>query len=181
MRRSSRLTSTLGSLLGLALALTAAGCATSDQTPAVGGAEHFLLTSTSSVAAPAYLVRASGAFAAKGTLPASGQSASVVKFPRGTFVLTHPLAGLHVAVRSLNKRTCAAVLVQSGTFTLSSGTGAYAGITGYGTDQASITALLPRRPDGSCNTSGKARRAAGSAATVIEASGSVLIPPHKKR
>jgi hypothetical protein len=183
MRYASRLTMTAGGLLALAFA--ASGCAGRSAPQAVGGAENFVLTTTSSAADPVYQVRASGAFAAKGTFASvrTGPDESMVRFPGGTFIMTHPLSSVRFTVQSLNKHSCAAVLERTGTFTLSSGTGAYAGITGYGTDAARFSATLPRRADGKCAVSGKALRKAvsagpaGLAAPVIRTTGSLVIPP----
>ena len=108
MRHALRLTTTAGGLLALAL-LAAACSASSSTTQPIGGAETFILTSTSAVADPAYLVTAAGAFAAKGTLAALGAGKSTVKFGDGTFIMARPVAGVHVVVRSLSRRTCAAV------------------------------------------------------------------------
>lgn len=180
MRHALRLTTTAGGLLALAL-LAAACSASSSTTQPIGGAETFILTSTSAVADPAYLVTAAGAFAAKGTLAALGAGKSTVKFGDGTFIMARPVAGVHVVVRSLSRRTCAAVLVETGTYTVGSGTGRYIGISGYGTEKARFTAMLPRRGGGKCDTSRTALMLAASPArTIVRGTGTVLIPPHQK-
>ncbi len=176
MPHALRLTTTAGGLL--ALALSAAACAAGGNgTQAIGGPETFVLTSTSAVAYPAYLVTASGAFAAKGTLAAMAPGQSTAKFRDGTFVLTHPVNDVRVAVRSLNHRTCAAVLDQTGTYTIGSGTGKYRGISGYGTETARFTATLPRAKSGRCDIS-KAMAVPSPAHTIVRGTGTVLIPPH---
>jgi hypothetical protein len=170
-------------LLGLAAAAgcSKAGAGTGDETAARGGAETFVLTTSSSAPNPAYAITAAGVFAAKGTLTGigAGQNSSLAKVAGGSFVMSHPVQDEKVTHRTLSTRTCAVLLKQTGSFTLSKGTGDYAGLTGYGTDNGTFTATLPRKKDGACNTSSKAQPVAGSLHVTIRASGTLLIPPRK--
>jgi len=143
------------------------------------GTERFVLSSDSAASNPDYSATASGLFADRGTFPGigNGRNASMAKLAGGTFVVTHPSADAKTTLQTVNSHTCAVVFEQKGTFTVGKGTGAYKGITGYGTDTAHFTGMLPKDADGKCDTSASASPVQGSTHAVITATGSILIPP----
>ena len=92
------------------------------------------------------------------------------------FVLTHPATQDQTTRQQTDSRTCSVVLNQKGSFTVGRGTGAYKGITGYGTFSADYTGVLPRR-NGKCDTRAGAVPVKGSTHAVIVGTGAVLLPP----
>jgi hypothetical protein len=163
----------------LAVAAATAACGARAQTAARDGAEEFVLTTTSSAANPVYKMAALGVFKDQGTLDGigNGQAESLAKLRLGTFVVSHPTANQKVIHESVNPRTCQVVLEETGSFTINHGTGAYQGITGYGSDKIDGRARLPRGAGGKCDTSASALTVSGTAKTAITANGSVLLPP----
>jgi hypothetical protein len=117
------------------------------------GNERLVLRSAASSLNPVYAVSASGVFAGAGTLPGigDGRNESMARFSDGTFIVTHPVQDQKTTVQQVDSRTCAMIVDQTGTYTIGRGTGAYKGITGYGTDLADFTGTLPRR-NGKCDT-----------------------------
>jgi hypothetical protein len=168
-----------GPLATVSVAAMIAGCTTSHATTAREGTETFVLRTDSAASNPDFSVTASGLFSATGTFPGigNGQNQSLAKFPDGTFVVTHPVKDQKTTYQSVDSKTCKATFDQKGTFTVAKGTGAYKGITGYGTDTAHFTGTLPRDHDGKCDESQNAVPVKGSTHTVITAKGSVLLPP----
>jgi hypothetical protein len=162
----------------LALAAVSAGCTGSVPPAAREGSELLVLTANSAASNPDFSGVASGVFRAKGTFPGvgNGQDASLAKLPGGTFVVSHPAGAQKVTRESVNARSCAVVLDRAGPFTVGQGSGRYKGITGYGTDTAQFTGVMPRT-DGKCVTSASAQPVRGTARLVITAKGSVLLPP----
>jgi hypothetical protein len=179
MRQSLRAALTAGSLAGLA---AVAGCSTAGASPssqARGGAETLVLTTGSAAADPVYSVAARGIFQGAGRVTGigDGKNASLVTLPGGTFRISHPVSGEQTGQRQLNRKTCAVLVTESGSFTLSNGTGKFQGISGFGTDHGQFTATLPRRASGSCETSSSATPVKGSVHVTITAPATVLIPP----
>jgi len=129
-----------------AAALAVSGVAVaSAATPAASGTEHFQLMTTSPTGhAPAAFV-ATGLFTAGG-VDHQGK-ADVVVLPGGGFKINHSRGH---GKQTFNPKTCLFVISQHGTFKLSSGTGKYAGISGHGTYQLSITAVGARNAKGAC-------------------------------
>ena len=122
---------------------------------------------------------ASGVFSAAGTFPGigDGRNQSIARFPGGTFIVTHPAAGAKTTRQTMNSHTCAVVFDQKGTFTVAKGTGAYKGISGYGTDTVGFRGVLPKGRNGKCDTSASAVPVKGSTHAVIMAKGEILLPP----
>ena len=177
MRQSTRPVLLAVGLLVVAAATVA--CGASARTAARQGAEEFVLTTTSSADNPVYKMAALGVFKAQGTLSGigNGQAESLARLRAGTFVVSHPTANQKVIHESVNPRTCVVVLEETGRFTINRGTGAYQGITGYGSDKIDGRARLPRGAGGKCDTSASALAVSGTAKTAITAKGSVLLPP----
>jgi hypothetical protein len=163
----------------LAAATAAAGCAARAQSTARAGAEELVLSSNSAAGNPAYKLVTYGVFRETGTSVGigNGQNESLAKLPDGTFVVRHPVADQKVTLESVNPRSCEVVVDQSGTFTVGGGTGAFRGITGYGTDTVRYRARLGRGHGGRCDPSRTGPPFGGSTETVIKANGSVLLPP----
>ena len=168
-----------GGLATVSVAVVVAGCGAIHATAAREGAETFVLSTDSASSNPDFSVTASGLFSATGTFPGigNGQNQSLARLPGGTFVVTHPVSDEKTTLQSVNSKTCRVRLDQTGTFTVAKGTGAYTGITGYGTDTSDFTATLPRGQDGSCDESSHAVPVKGSTHALITDRASLLLPP----
>jgi hypothetical protein len=105
--------------------------------PAVSGTEHFQLMSTSATSKTSSII-ATGVFTAGGTDTRTSSSTATETFPTGTFVITHSKG---TGTQSFNPKTCLLKVNLKGTYSLGSGTGAYANISGSGTYQLSILAV----------------------------------------
>ena len=73
----------------------------------------------------------------------------ILNFRHGSFRLVHPESDA-TFVPHINKRTCFATFDEKGTFTVSHGTGRYAGIKGTGSYTAHGSAVLARTTSGAC-------------------------------
>jgi hypothetical protein len=73
-----------------------------------------------------------------------------------------------------------AKLVEQGPYTISKGTGKYAGISGSGTAVATTTATLARMKDGKCDTSTTVTPVAGTEHATIKAVGKVHLPSRNR-
>jgi hypothetical protein len=71
-----------------------------------------------------------------------------VVFPDGTFKIAHSGG---TGTPRFNPKTCLAVFALNGTYRLSGGTGAYAGISGHGIYRLSITFVAARNSAGKCS------------------------------
>ena len=137
-----------------ALALTASALAAAHAAP-----QRFTISEADNSIAPNHAqpvsvhVRAVGPIAGEGsgvirTIPAGGKVDRVVlTLPKGTVSLkaTDTFAAVHP-----NYAACKAALVGRGTFSIISGTGAFAGATGNGTYVRSGTLLGRRSSTGTC-------------------------------
>ena len=102
------------------------------------GTEHFQMMSTSATS-PTASVIASGVFTAPAADHESQQgNTATFTFANGTVSLKHS-AG--TGKQSFNPKTCLLTINEHGTYTLTGGTGSYAGITGNGKYQLSILAI----------------------------------------
>src|SRR5262249_17753160 len=81
---------------------------------------------------------ATGVFTAGGTSTDTSNTTATVKFPNGTFVITHSKG---TGTQSFNPKTCLLKANLKGTYKLGSGTGAYAHLSGSGTFQVSILSV----------------------------------------
>jgi hypothetical protein len=114
--------------------------------PAVSGTEHFQLMTTSATSKTSSII-ATGVFTAGGTDTRTTNSTDTVAFPTGTFVITHSKG---TGTQSFNPKTCLLKVNMKGTYSLGSGTGAYANISGSGTYQLSILAVAAKS-GGTCS------------------------------
>jgi hypothetical protein len=108
---------------------------------------------------------ASGSVFTAGGVDIGGRTADTVRFPGGTFTLTHS-AGR--GEPHFSPRTCLMQLTLRGTYTIGHGTGRYAGISGHGRYVARILNVA-RRVHGKCSTSQRVEPAASQ--TIINAQG----------
>ena len=106
---------------------------------AASGTEHFQLMSTSPTSNTANVI-ASGLFTKAGIDP-QGNKVDTLVFSNGTFKIAHSRG---TGTPKLNPKTCLLTLNLHGTIALSSGTGAYRGISGKGTYQFSELAILAK-------------------------------------
>jgi hypothetical protein len=116
---------------------------------ATTGTETFQMMTTSGTSSTSSVI-ASGVFTAPGTDHESttGNTASFV-FPNGTVSVKHSRG---TGKQSLDPKTCLLTVNLHGTYTLTGGTGAYAGISGNGTYKLSILAI-GARSGGKCSQS----------------------------
>ncbi len=156
------------------------GCGSSSPAEAapISGTETTIMTTSSMASNPSFTLSASGVFAGKGTLVGNGngKDSSTAKLSDGTFVVNHPQDEQKTVSESLDSKSCAAKLVEQGRYTLSKGTGKYAGISGSGTAVLTTTATLPRLKDGKCDTSTTVTPVSGTEHTTIKAVGPVHLP-----
>ena len=98
-------------------------------------------------------LRALGAFTDAGyiTIQTGANAADkVITFPDGTIKLTS--TSRSTPKQGVNSTNCRAhESLTGGTYKIIGGTGKYAGITGSGTADVTVTATLPRTKDGKCN------------------------------
>ncbi len=101
----------------------------------VSGTENFQIMTTSATSSTLSVI-AHGVFTAAG-VNHSGSKVDTLVFPNGSFKLTHT----GKARQTFNPKTCLLTISEKAVITLSGGTGAYKGISGKGTAQASILAI----------------------------------------
>jgi hypothetical protein len=140
----------LAAVIGAVLVTTALGgasLAAASTRTVVSGTEHFQLMNNSATSKTSSII-AAGTFTAGGTSTATSRTTTTVTFPDGTFVITHSKGtGTH----SFNPRTCLFKGNLKGTYTLGSGTGAYANLSGSGTYQVSLLGVAAKS-GGRCST-----------------------------
>jgi hypothetical protein len=128
---------TLAAVIG-AVSVTAvlggASLAAASARTAASGTEHFQLMTTSATSKTSSII-ATGVFTTGGTSTDTSNTTATVKFPNGTFVITHSKG---TGTVSFNPKTCLLKGNLKGTYKLGSGTGAYAHLSGSGTFQASV-------------------------------------------
>jgi hypothetical protein len=142
------------------------------------GTQSFALATHSTAQNPVYRAVATGVFKATGTMQATSSASSAplkASFPGGTFLLTQTSAGKQTG--SINPSTCRAVYTVTGlAYKIGSGTGTYKGISGSGTANLKFTGTLPKLSNGKCNESTSATPIAGTAYSVVHASGPITLP-----
>jgi hypothetical protein len=165
-------------ILGTVAALSGCGSSSPAKAAPASGTETTVMTTSSTASNPSFALDASGVFAGKGTLVGNGngKDSSTAKLSDGTFVVNHPQGKQKTVSESLDSKSCAAKLVEQGPYTLSKGTGKYAGISGSGTAIVTTTATLPRLKDGKCDTSTTVTPVSGTEHMTIKAVGPVHLP-----
>jgi hypothetical protein len=142
------------------------------------GTQSFVFTTHSTAANPLYNAVATGVFKATGTVQATSAASNAplrARFPGGTFLISQVSSGKQTG--TINPTTCAAAYTDTGLkYTIGSGTGTYNGITGTGTANLKFTGTLPKLSNGKCNESTTAVPLAGTAYSVVNASGPVTLP-----
>ena len=130
-----------------ALAATGLTAASASQAAGSSGTEFFqLVNATVANNAPSSII-ARGVFTAGGvTHP--GSKVDTVVFPDGTFKLAHSPG---VGTPHFNPKTCLGLVAVNGTYRLSHGTGAYAGIRGHGIYRVNLTMVAARNSAGKCS------------------------------
>jgi hypothetical protein len=77
-----------------------------------------------------------------------GSTVDTAVFPHGTFKIAHSSG---TGTPRFNPRTCLGVITLNGTYQLSHGTGAYAGIRGHGIYRLNILTVGARNSAGKCS------------------------------
>ncbi len=138
------------------LTVTSAGATSASPTAhhAAGAKEeHFTGMSTNTaVNSTTSTVIATGAFTAGGKDHQLSNHKDRFKFPNGSFVVTHK-GKQHI---TFNAKKCLLSGKGHGTFVLSKGTGAYAGISGHGVYVLSLAGVGQRKSNGKCDANNNA-------------------------
>jgi hypothetical protein len=132
-----------------AMAATGLTAASASQVGAPGssGFEHFqLVNATVANNAPSSII-ARGVFTAGG-VDHPGNTVDTAVFANGTFKIAHSGG---TGTPRFNPRTCLGVITLNGTYRLSGGTGAYAGISGHGIYRLNILTVAARNAAGKCS------------------------------
>ena len=141
LKHRSRLIGGAGALVTMA-AIAVSGAMTASAAPtgagAVTGTEHFQMMTTSGTGTTGSVI-ASGVF----TAPAvdhehQATNTSTFTFANGTINIKHSNG---TGTQHFDPKTCLLTINEHGTYTLTGGTGSYAGITGNGKYQLSILAI----------------------------------------
>ena len=130
-----------------AMAATGLTAASASQAAGSSGFEHFQLVTTSPANNAPESVIATGVFTAGG-VNHPGNRVDTAMFPNGTFKIAHSNG---TGTPHFNPRTCLFTLALNGTYRLSGGTGAYAGISGHGIYRGNITFVAARNAAGQCS------------------------------
>lgn len=129
---------------------------------ATTGAERFTLFGSGD----SQTVIATGIFFAQGESVPLDEDNDLFVFPDGAFRVNHPQTG---GDESFNEVACIGTATFSGTYTLSQGTGAYAGISGSGTYTGKAI-FVAQRTDEGCSEEG------GSVWVFVNARGTATLP-----
>jgi hypothetical protein len=132
-------------VLGLAVPASASQAAVA----AVTGTEHFQFATTSPTASSNQLI-AYGVLTAAGVERDGAHNTGTVTFSNGTIKLKHDNG---TGSQSFNAKTCLMQINVHGKYTVTGGTGKYAGVTGHGTYTVSILAIGPKTKSGACSNS----------------------------
>jgi hypothetical protein len=124
-----------------AAVLGGTGIAVASSHSATTGTEHFQMMTTSATASSDSLI-ASGVFTAPGVDHEHNKTnTATFTFANGTVGVKHSNG---TGKQSFNPKTCLLTINEHGTYTITGGTGSYAGITGNGKYQLSILAVGAR-------------------------------------
>jgi hypothetical protein len=110
------------------------------------GFEHFQIMTTSETTSKQSII-ATGLFTAGG-VDHSGARVDTAVFSDGTFKIAHSPG---IGTPRFNPKTCLGVIALNGTYRLSHGTGAYAGIRGHGIYRVNLTMVAARNSAGKCS------------------------------
>lgn len=145
-RKLSMAAVTTAAAAAIAVTGVTAASATSHARPAASGTEHFQIMTTSATSKTMGII-AWGVFTKGGTTTDTSRTTAQVTFSNGTFVITHSKG---TGTQSFNPKTCLLKIDFKGTYTLGSGTGAYANLSGSGNYQLSIRAIAAKS-GGTCS------------------------------
>jgi len=130
-----------------AMAATGLTAASASQAAGSSGTEFFQLVNTSPANNAPSSIIARGVFTAGG-VDHPGSKVDTVVFPNGTFKIAHSNG---TGTPRFNAKTCLGTIVLNGTYRLSGGTGAYAGISGHGIYRLNIMIVSARNSAGKCS------------------------------
>jgi hypothetical protein len=130
-----------------AMAATGLTAASASQAAGSSGFGYFQIVTTNPANNAPSSIIARGVFTAGG-VDHPGNKVDTAVFPNGTFKIAHSNG---TGTPRLNPKTCLFVLALNGTYRLSGGTGAYAGISGHGIYRANITFVGARNSAGKCS------------------------------
>jgi hypothetical protein len=132
---------TSAAVAAAAAVLGGTGIAVASSHSATTGTEHFQMMTTSATSSTDSVI-ASGVFTAPGVdHEHSKTNTATFAFANGTVSLKHSKG---TGKQSFNPKTCLLTINEHGTYTITGGTGSYAGITGNGKYQLSILAVGAR-------------------------------------
>ena len=133
--------------VGGAMAATGLTAASASQAAGSSGTEFFqLVNSNPANNAPSSII-ARGVFTAGG-VDHPGSKVDKVVFPDGTFKIAHSNG---TGTPRFNAKTCLGTIALNGTYRLSGGTGAYAGISGHGIYRLNLLIVSARNAAGKCS------------------------------
>ena len=139
------------SVVAMAGAMAATGLTAASASQAAGagqsGFEFFQIVTTSASPTAPLSIIARGVFTAGG-INHPGNKVDTAVFPGGTFKIAHSNG---TGTPRFNPRTCLGVITLNGTYRLSGGTGAYAGISGHGIYRLNILIVAARNSAGKCS------------------------------
>jgi hypothetical protein len=155
------------------LAVPAGASTLTPQHHAEWGTEHFQLVSDStSQTSTSNPVIAYGVFTDQGTDYQKSNNTDTFVFPGGKIYVSHtPAPGS--GNPTFNAKTCMFSFAETGTFTLTGGTGKYRHIAGHGTYALSVIGISTRLANGQCNPSDTAPLAAQQ--EILQAVGQVRL------
>lgn len=130
-----------------AITVSAAATAAASTRPPATTTEHFQEIVASPTATKANVI-VYGAFTAAGVDQENGNHTNTFKFPGGSFLVTPKFT---VKGEHLNKTTCLLTQNLRVTYTISQGTGAYAGIRGSGHGTLTDLEITARNSRGACS------------------------------
>jgi hypothetical protein len=158
--------SIIGAIVVLVAALGLAACSsgTTTGTQTISGSSTNLSSST-------LPVTATGVVSTTGSLPLDTSSLSIViKFAAGDLDLTHSKGTMPPPV--VNTANCSASQVETGTYTVTGGTGKFSGATGHGDFKISFAGVFPKT-SGACTITQSSTPVSGTMA--FRASGPLTV------
>jgi hypothetical protein len=135
-------------VLAMAVPALATRAPSTHRHPAVSGSESIVIATTDPSHKAKSAVIASGAFTEGGRDTVQSKNVDLLKFADGSFLVTHH----GTAHYSFNRKTCYATGLLTGTYSLSHGTGSFAGVTGHGKYRGQVFEVGVRRSNGRCGT-----------------------------